>query len=452
MFDALTGKLQNVVSFIGGKKTLTEENISDAVREVRLALLEADVNYSVASSFVKRIKEKALGEEVLKSVKPQEQFIKVVHDALIELMGSDEVLLNIEGRPSTIMLCGLQGSGKTTHAAKLASFIKKNHDKRVLLVACDLQRPAAIEQLKKLGAQIDTSVFSLDGEKNAVKVAKKALKHANEEKFDVVIFDTAGRLHIDTDLMKELADIKKVIEPQEVLFVANATTGQDAVKTAQEFDQKVEVTGSILTMLDGDARAGAAISIREVTGKPLKFEGIGEKIEDIQIFNPKSMADRILGMGDVINLVRKAESAFDKEEGEKLEKKLKKASFTYADYLKQMGMIKKMGSFKSILKMMPGASAMGDFDLSDGEFKKMEAIILSMTLKEREERVELSPARRRRVAKGAAVKIDDVNRLVKGFKRIKQLFKKMPNMKKKGLMKGGSMTDLQETMGKMKWR
>ncbi len=447
MFNSLTEKLHQVISGIGGKKKLTEDNIQQAVREVRLALLEADVNYSVASTFVKRVKEKSLGEAVLQSVKPKEQFIKIVHDELTALMGSEEAPLKLDRKPFCIMLCGLQGSGKTTHAAKLAYYISQKHkDKKVLIAACDLQRPAAILQLQTLASKIGIEVFTLEGEKKALKVAKKAHAYAKDEGFDVLILDTAGRLHIDKDLMQELADIKKAVNPSEVLFVANATTGQDAVKTAQEFDSMVSITGSILTMLDSDARAGAAISILEVTQKPLKFEGIGEKVEDLQIFNPKSMADRILGMGDIINLVRKAESAFDEEETKKIEKKLKKATFNYSDYLKQMGMIKKMGSFKSLLKMMPGASMAADFNVSDKEFQKMEAMILSMTLKERDEKVDFTFTRRKRVAKGSGAKIDDVNRMVKGFKRIKQLFKKMPQLKKQG-----SFQDLQQTIGKTKW-
>lgn len=444
MFGALTEKFQNLFSSLSGKKALTEENISEAVREVRLALLDADVNYSVVSQFVKRVKEKALGEAVMKSVTPGQQFTKLVHDELISLMGSDEVLLDLKGKISVVLLSGLQGSGKTTSAAKLALYIQKNHpEKKVLLVACDLQRPAAVEQLKKLGEQANIAVFSLEGEKKPLQVAKAGLEKAKQEGFDVLIVDTAGRLHVDEALMEELEELKKFLEPREVLFVANATTGQDAVKTAAEFNQRVQMTGAILTMLDGNARAGAAISIREVTGKPLKFEGVGEKLHDLQVFNPRSMADRILGMGDVINLVRKAKEAITEEQQEELEKKLRKASFTYGDYLKQMGRVKKMGSFKSLLKMLPGFSSIGDFDFSDKEFGKIEAMISSMTLAEREERVELDHSRRKRVAKGSGVQIDDVNRMVKGFKRIKQLFKSMPDMKAQ-MKKMGGMPDLNE--------
>lgn len=443
MFGALTEKLQNLFSGLAGKRTLTEDNVSDAVRQVRLALLDADVNYGVTGDFVKRVKEKALGEAVIKSVNPGDLFIKLVHEELVDLMGAEEAVLDLNGKISVIMLCGLQGSGKTTTCAKLGAYIAKTHKfKRVLLVACDLQRPAAVEQLKKLGSDQGIAVFVAEGEKNPVKVALLAREMAVRDGFDVLILDTAGRLHVDEELMNELSEIKKALEPREILFVANAATGQDAVRTAAEFDKRVQVTGSILTMLDSNARAGAAISIREVTKKPLKFEGVGEKIGDFQVFNPRSMADRILGMGDVINLVKKAQDAFDEKESEDLEKKIRKASFTYEDYLKQMGRIKKMGSFKSILKMMPGFGMMGDLDFSDKEFNKLEAIILSMTPDERQERVELEHSRRRRIAGGSGVHVDDVNRMVKGFKKVKQLFKSMPDMN--SMKKKFGMPDLNE--------
>lgn len=455
MFGALTEKLQSLFSGISGKKALTEENVSEAVRDVRLALLDADVNFTVVSHFVKSVKEKAIGEATLKSVAPGQQFIKIVHDELIELMGSVEVPLDLKGKLSTLMLCGLQGSGKTTTCAKIASYIQTHEKhKKILLAACDLQRPAAIDQLKKLGASIGVSVFSIEGEKRPAVVAKKAQEKALAEGFDVLIVDTAGRLHVDEELMQELAEMRKFLDPREVLFVANATTGQDAVRTAAEFDKRVQITGTILTMLDGSARAGAAISIRYITQKPLKFEGVGEKISDLQIFNPRSMADRILGMGDVINLVKKAEAHFDEEETKKMEQKLRRATFTYSDYLKQMSMVKKMGSLKSLLKMMPGMSSLGDLDFSDKQFGQMEAIILSMTPDEREEKDELSHLRRKRIAKGSGVDIEEVNRMVKGFKRVKQLFKSMPDMKSK--MKGFSgMPDFKDIKQQLKgnqWR
>lgn len=430
MFGALTEKFQDLFSKFSSKKTLTEDSLLNAVREVRLALLDADVNYSVASQFVKKVKEKAIGADLVKSVSPRELFISIVHDELVELMGKEESNLHLEGHPSVFLMCGLQGSGKTTQSAKLAYYLNKDHSKKVLLVACDLQRPAAALQLKKLADQIQTPVFILEGELDPVIVGREALKKAKNEGFDVVILDTAGRLHIDDDLMKQLEKLKKVTEPHEVLFVANATTGQDAVKTAEQFDGRIGITGTILTMLDGNARAGAAISIREVTQKPLKFEGIGEKISDFQPFNPHSMTDRILGMGDVINLVRKAKEQVDEEETAIMEEKLRKASFTYDDYLKQIGKIKKMGSIKNLLKMIPGFSNMDSMEFSDEEFTKLEAMILSMTRDERLGLDDLLPSRRRRIAIGSGVTVDDVNRMVKGFKRLKQMMKQMPKMKK----------------------
>jgi signal recognition particle subunit SRP54 len=439
MFGSLTEKFQQVFSSLVGKKKLTEENISDAVRQVRLALLDADVNYSVASQFVKRVKEKALGDEVLKSVTPDQQFIKIVHDELTSLMGSEEAIFELKGKPAVVLLCGLQGSGKTTQCAKLAAYLKKKESNRKpLLVACDLQRPAAILQLTKLASQIDVPVFSIEGEKDPVKVATGALAEAKTKGYDLLILDTAGRLHLDEALMDELEKIKKATSPQEILFVASAATGQDAVKVAAEFDKRISITGTILTMLDGSSRAGAALSIREVTQKPLKFEGIGEKISDFQLFNPHSMADRILGMGDVINLVKRAEEHTCEEENKKLEKKLRKATFTYDDYLKQMGMLRKMGSFKSLFKMMPGFSdAEEELELGEKEFKKSESMILSMTLAERQEKVELVPSRRRRIAQGSGSSLDDVNRMVKSFKRLKNICKEMPSMMK-GFSKGNS--------------
>lgn len=430
MFGGITEKFQNVFSALASKKKLTEENISDAVREVRIALLDADVNYTVAKNFIKRVKDKSLGEEVLKSVSAGEQFTKIIHDELKELMGGEEATLITDRRPAVILMCGLQGSGKTTQSAKLAHYLKKEN-KKVLIAACDLQRPAAIDQLETLGQQISVPIHADREEKNPVKVAKAAHERAKKEAFDVLIIDTAGRLHIDEDLMKELQKIKEATSPHEILFVANAATGQDAVKTAAEFDGRVAITGTILTMLDGNTRAGAAISIREVTGKPLKFEGVGEKITDFQLFNPESMADRILGMGDVINLVKRAQEHADAAESEKLEKKLRKATFTYDDFLKQMRSIKKMGSIKSLLQMLPGFSGMGDLEISDKELGKIEAIILSMNPDERLGLEELIPPRRRRIALGSGTSIDDVNRMIKSFKRIKQMMKKMPGMTKK---------------------
>ncbi|MCH9609013.1 MAG: Signal recognition particle protein [Chlamydiales bacterium] len=436
MFGSIAEKFTDIFSSLAGKKRLTEENISESVRQVRMALLEADVNYTVVKTFIKSVKEKALGEKTTKSVLPGQQFVKLIHDELAVLMGGDEATLNLSSKPSVWMLCGLQGSGKTTHAAKIARFLqKKEHRKRALLVACDLQRPAAVLQLKRLGEQIDVPVFSIEGEKDPVKVAKKALKEAKQ--YDVVIFDTAGRLHIDDVLMKELERVKKAIDPEEILFVANGATGQDAVKTAAEFDARLGITGSILTMLDGDSRGGAAISITQVTGKPLKFEGIGEKLDDLQLFNADSMADRILGMGDTINLVKKAEEHISEEEQKDLEEKMRKASFTYNDYLKQIQSVRKMGSFGSIMKMLPGAAKMPDFSSKEKEFFKIEAMILSMTPRERAEKDQLDVRRSKRVARGSGTELSDVNKLKKSFKQSKQFFKNAPNKKQLEKMMGG---------------
>lgn len=441
MLGTLTSKFQNVFSKLAGKKKLTEENISEAVNEVRLALLEADVNYGVVKTLVKRVKEQALGETLLKSVTPGQQFIKIVHDELVALMGGQEEVLQLEGQPGVLMVCGLQGAGKTTHCAKLAKYLKKKGlAKHPLLAACDLQRPAAIEQLQTLGQQIGVAVFSIPQEKDPLKVAKEALKKAKEEGHDLLIVDTAGRLHIDDELMDQLEKLKVLLNPGEILFVVNATTGQDAVHIASEFNKRIAVTGTVLTMLDGNTRGGAAISIREVTGKPLKFEGIGERMDDIQVFNPKSMADRILGMGDTINLVKKAQEHIDEAEAQKIEQKIRSATFTYDDYLKQIQTVKKMGSIKSLLGMLPGIGSMlPTMDFSDKEFFKVEAMILSMTKNEREEKSELVNARRKRIANGSGTKIEDVNKLVKSFKQAKQFFKNMPNMKQLEKMMGGSL-------------
>lgn len=440
MLGLLTEKMQGLISKLAGKKKLSEENIAEAVSDVRLALLEADVNYNVAKTLLKRVKEKAVGDEVIKAVSPGQQFIKVVHDELIALMGGDEATLDLQKKPAVIMLCGLQGSGKTTQCAKLAKFLKKQGKcKNPLMAACDLQRPAAVEQLKILGEQVGIPVITLAGEKDPVAVAKAALAHAKAHSHDLLIVDTAGRLHIDEEMMQQLERVKAVLNPSEILFVANATTGQDAVNTAAAFDKRVAITGTILTMLDGNARAGAAISIREVTGKPLKFEGIGEKMDDIQVFHPASMADRILGMGDTINLVKKAQEHVDEAEAKKLEEKIRTATFTYNDYLSQIQMVKKMGSFKGLMSMLPGMSALKELEHSDKEFAKVEAIIQSMTPTERSEKCELTVPRRQRIAKGSGTDIADINKLAKSFKQARQFFKNMPNMKNLEKMMGGSL-------------
>lgn len=438
MFGALTETFSKIGSALAFNKKLSESNIADAVRDVRLALLDADVSYPVVKEFIRRVKEKALGDSVIKAVAPGQQFIKTIHEELVLLMGGEEPEIALKG---VIMLCGLQGSGKTTQAAKLAHYLKTKKGKSPLLVACDLQRPAAIAQLKTLAGQAGVPCFALEGESNPVAVAKKGLAEAEKIGADVIIFDTAGRLHVDDELMEQLKRIKEVTRPSEILFVANAATGQEAVNVADAFHKTVGLTGAILTMLDGSSRAGAAISIREVTGVPLKFEGTGEKVEDLRPFNPRSMADRILGMGDTINLVKKAQEHIDEAEAKKLEEKILKATFSYDDYLKQLQMVKKMGSLKSLFKMLPGASQLGDLDMSEEKFLKAEAMILSMTVKERQERDELSMSRRKRIAKGSGNSLDEVNKLVKNFHQAKQFFKNMPSQK-----------GLEKMLGGMKWR
>ncbi len=439
MFEALTTKLQSVFSGLSHKSKMTEDNISEAVREVRLALLEADVNFGVVKVLMQRIKEQALGEKVLKSITAGQQFIKIVHDELVALMGSQETPLNLSHDPSVILLCGLQGAGKTTACAKLARLLKKKeYGKNPLLIACDLQRPAAIRQLQILGEQVGVPVFTSDEEKDPVRLAKAGVQKAKSLGCDVVIVDTAGRLHVDEELMGQLEHISASVNPHEVLFVANASTGQEAVAMAETFSRRVPITGTILTMLDGNARGGAAISIVEVTKKPLKFEGVGEKLGDLRVFNPHSMADRILGMGDTINLVKKVQEHMEESEVQHLESKLRKDSFTYEDFLQQMQMLKKMGSMKSLLKMLPGGLGNAQMlETSDDELKKVEAMILSMNRPERQERCELSLERRKRISKGSGTSLGDVNALVKKFKHAKQFMKKMPNMKNLKKMMGG---------------
>jgi len=439
MLGTLTDKMTALLSKLGGARKLTEANIAEAVSEVRLALLEADVSYSVAKQLVKQIKEKAVGDTLIKSVTPGQQFIKIVHEELVALMGGDEAGIELKGAPTVIMLCGLQGAGKTTQCAKHARYLLKEHGtKKILIAACDLQRPAAVQQLSLLGEQIGVPVYVESGQLNPVVVAKNAFLKAKSDGYDILIIDTAGRLHIDEALMSQLEEIKKATSPHEVLFVANATTGQDAVNIATEFNRRIAITGSILTMLDGNTRGGAAISIREATGKPLKFEGIGEKIDDIQIFNPTSMADRILGMGDTINLVKKAKEHIDEEDAKELDKKIRSATFTYEDYLKQIQSIRKMGSLKALLGMLPGMSALKELDIQENEFFSIAAIIQSMTVGERTSKDKLSVPRRKRIAKGSGTSIEDVNKLVKSFEQAQQFFKKMPNKKQLEKMMGGS--------------
>lgn len=443
MLGALTTTMRGLVARLSGSHKLTEANISDAISEVRLALLEADVNYGVAKDFVKSVKAKALGDQVIKSVTPGQQFIKLVHDELVELMGGEQSSLDISDKPAKLMLCGLQGSGKTTACAKLGRWYKRHTDaKNVLLIACDLQRPGAVEQLQQLGAEAAIDVFTLAGEKDPLKVAQQALEKARKEPYDLLIFDTAGRLHVDEAMMAQLEALHKLVAPHYTLFVANGATGQDAPKVAAQFGERVPIAGSILTMLDGNARGGAAISIRQVTGKPLLFEGTGEKLADLQPFNPESMADRILGMGDTINLVRKAQEHVDEDQAKELEKKLRKATFTYEDYLAQMRGVKQMGSLKGLLSMLPGLGNMEEMEFDESRLLKIEAIIQSMTPQERQEKCELTSSRRKRLAQGSGTTLDEVNKLVKSFRKAKQFCKNMPT----------NMKQLTKMMGGMSWR
>lgn len=430
MFDSLAEKFTSIFSKFSGQKVLTEKSISDSIREVRLALLDADVNYAVAKDFVQRVKEKALGQEKLKSVEASEQFIEIIHQELVNFLGEKEATLNFNKRPSAFMLVGLQGAGKTTQAAKLAYLLqKKEYGRRPLLVACDLTRPAAVEQLRVLAGQVGCGFFAIEGA-SAVEVAKEGLKKAKSESFDLVIFDTAGRLHIDEALMKELEKIKSLVEPDEVLFVANAAMGQDIVSVAEVFDKRLGITGTILTMLDSDARGGAAISLYSITKKPIKFEGIGEKIDDFQLFNPKSMADRILDMGDTINFVKRAREHIDENESAQLEEKIKNASFTYEDYLKQMQAVKKMGSLGGLMKMMPKRFQLPNLEEKEKEFTQMEAIILSMTLPERQAKIALTMSRTKRIARGSGTSVGAVRKIEDSYLRAKEFFKKSSNQKK----------------------
>lgn len=440
MLGALTQKMQGLVARLSGKHKLTEANIAEAASEVRLALLEADVNYGVVKELIREIKQKALGDAVMKSVTPGQQFVKVVYDELVALMGKEEASLDLSAKPTVLMVCGLQGSGKTTQCVKLARYyVKKGLAKRPLLVACDLQRPAAVEQLRILAQQVGISVFSLPGEADPLKVAAEALPVIGSGEHDLVIVDTAGRLHIDEALMEQLEQLQKIFKPHGVLFVASATAGQEAANVAAQFNARVPVSGSILTMLDGNARGGAAISIRHVTGKPLLFEGIGEKVDDLQPFHPASMAHRVLGMGDTINLVKKAQEHITADEIAQIEKKMRTSTFTYGDYLTQIQSIKKMGSVKSLINMLPGMGALKELDIDDKALFKTEAIIQSMTFKERAEECELSPGRRKRISKGSGTSLEDVNKLAKSFKKMKQMFKNLPNMKQLQKMMGGTL-------------
>lgn len=444
-FDNLGDKLQETFKKLRGKGSIKENDIDEAMREVKLALLEADVNFKVVKRFIRSVSEKAVGEDVMKSLTPGQMVVKIVHDELAHLMGDEEAKLNIKDSGlSVIMLCGLQGAGKTTMAGKLALYLRKNRNKKPLLVACDVYRPAAVKQLEVLGKQIDVPVFSMGTDEDPIEIAKKGIEYAKEIGSTLVIVDTAGRLHIDEALMDELLGIKNAVNPDETLLVVDAMTGQDAVNVAQSFNEKLDLSGVILTKLDGDTRGGAALSIKEITGKPIKLSGIGEKMNDVEAFHPDRMASRILGMGDVLTLIEKAQEAIDEEEAQKLGEKMMTRDFNFEDYLGMMKQMKKLGPLGKIMEMIPGVKNSGlgniDFDESEKMLKMNETIILSMTPKERRNPKLLdNSSRKKRISKGAGVSIQEVNKLIKGFEQAKKISKQfggqLPGMgsKKKGL-------------------
>jgi signal recognition particle subunit SRP54 len=438
MFDALTDKFNSVFRSLSGRGRITEANVSDALREVRKALLEADVNYQVTKQFCKDVKVAAMGAEVIKSLHPGQVLIKVVRDELTKLMGPvDPKIYYVSPGPTIVMMAGLQGSGKTTTAAKLAKLIVEKDSKKPLMVAVDLQRPAAIEQLCTLGEQLGVEVYKEDGVKDAVKVAKNGVKYAKKNGHDVVILDTAGRLHVDEEMMNEIAAVSKAVTPHQIYLVCDAMTGQDAVNSAKEFNERLELDGVILTKLDGDARGGAALSVKAVTGKPIKFIGMGEKLENLEPFHPDRMASRILGMGDVVTLVEKAQEQFGEVQAQKMQTKMAKGTFGFDDFLKQMQSVKKMGGMSSMMKLLPGmGGAMKDMDVDDGEISKIEGIVHSMTTAERTDPDLISSSRRRRIARGAGRDVQDVAGLIKTFKRSREMMKAMAGGGGMGALKG----------------
>ena len=428
MFESLGDRLQNALSKIKGTGKITESNISDMMREIRLALLEADVNYTVVKEFTNNVKEKALGEEVQKSLKPGEVFVKIVKDELTALLGGEQEDLNLRGNPAILMLVGLQGSGKTTHAGKLANLLRKKHAKKPLLVACDVYRPAAIDQLKQIGKQLNIPVYD-EGKKDPVEIAENALKFAKENKNDYVLIDTAGRLHIDEELMDELDNIREKVKPQEILLVIDAMMGQDAINVIQGFNDKLPLTGVILTKLDGDTRGGVALSVRHLTNVPIKFIGISEKMDGIDSFDPERMAGRILGMGDIVSLVEKVQSEIDEKEAEKTARKMQSGKFDLEDFLSQMKQIKKLGPLENLLKLIPGARKMGlnNVKIDPKQMSHIEAIIQSMTPKERRNPDIIKASRKTRIAKGCGLSVQEVNKLLTQFDQMKKMMKQMSN-------------------------
>ncbi|RFC54704.1 signal recognition particle protein [Brumimicrobium aurantiacum] len=442
MFENLTDKFEKAFKVLKGQGQISEINIAETLKEVRRALLDADVNFNTAKEFTKTVKEKALGRDVLNAVSPGQLMVKICHEELIELMGGDETEVNYQGNPGIILMSGLQGSGKTTFSGKLANFLKSKKGKNPLLVACDVYRPAAIDQLHVLGDQIGVEVYSNKEEKNPVNIANAAIQHAKSNGNNVVIIDTAGRLAIDEQMMSEISDVKNAINPSETLFVVDAMTGQDAVNTAKAFNERINFDGVILTKLDGDTRGGAAISIKAVVDKPIKFVGTGEKMDALDVFYPKRMADRILGMGDVVSLVERAQEQYDEKEARRLQKKIKKNQFDFNDFLSQLQQVKKMGNVKDLMGMIPGmGKAMKNVEIEDDAFKHIEAIIYSMSPEEREHPEIINQSRKKRIAKGSGQSLTEVNKLLKQFGDTKKMMKMMSNKKNMAnmmkQMKGG---------------
>ena len=441
-FEGLSSRLQEITRKLKGQARINEADLKEMLREVKLALLEADVNYKIVKDFINKIHEKALGQDVLKSLTPGQQVVKIVKDEMTELLGGTESKINLTPNPPTIiMLVGLQGSGKTTTAGKLANLLRKQ-GKKPLLVACDIYRPAAIKQLQVVGAQLNIPVYSNEESKDVVHIAKQAVNVAISKLNDVIILDTAGRLHIDEELMSELKNVKSNVKPHEILLVVDSMIGQDAVNVAETFNNDLGIDGVILTKLDGDTRGGAALSIKEITGKPIKFAATGEKLSDLEVFHPERMVSRILGMGDILSMIEKAEETFDAEEALKLEKNLKKKEFDLDDYLTQLRQVKKMGSFSSLLNMIPGMSKFKDIKVDDKEFSRIEAIICSMTKKEKRNVKLLNASRRQRIAKGSGTTVQDINKFIKSFEMTQNMMKQLKDGKKMNkLMKGIDMNN-----------
>ncbi|MBS4177149.1 signal recognition particle protein [Lederbergia citrea] len=439
-FEGLADRLQATMQKIRGKGKVSEADVKAMMREVRLALLEADVNFKVVKQFINKVSERAVGHEVMKSLTPGQQVIKVVKEELTELMGGEESQIATANRPPTvIMMSGLQGAGKTTTTGKLANLLRKKYNRKPLLVAADIYRPAAIKQLETLGKQLDLPVFSMGDKVSPVEIARKAIEKAKEEHNDYVLIDTAGRLHIDGELMNELKEIKEVAKPQEIFLVVDAMTGQDAVNVAQSFNEQLEITGVVLTKLDGDTRGGAALSIRAVTDKPIKFVGMGEKMDALESFHPERMASRILGMGDMLTLIEKAQASVDEEKAKELEQKFRTASFTFDDFLEQLSQVRNMGPLDELIKMMPGANkikGMNNLQVDEKQIGHVEAIIRSMTTAEKQQPEIINAGRRRRIAKGSGTSVQEVNRLLKQFEEMKKMMKQMTGMQQKGKKKG----------------